>query len=78
MLAQHLLYADKTNSYQVLVLEAGLHSLPKRFQNLPLQRLRCGKMQPAMGQRRGSKSILASNDFNQGPSHEAEPARHKD
>src|SRR5262245_29560441 len=33
--AQHLLYADKTNSHQILVLEAGLHSLPKHFQNLP-------------------------------------------
>src|SRR5262245_21555833 len=38
VLAQHLLYADKTNSYQILVLEAGRHSLPKHFQNLPLQR----------------------------------------
>jgi hypothetical protein len=45
MLAQHLLYAGKANSYQILVLEAGRHSLPKRFQNLPLQRQpipRCG------------------------------------
>ena len=38
VLAQHLLYAGKTNSYQILVLEAGRHSLPKHFQNLPLQR----------------------------------------
>jgi hypothetical protein len=38
VLARHLLYADKTNSYQILVLEAGWHSLPKHFQNLPLQR----------------------------------------
>jgi hypothetical protein len=45
VLAQHLLYAGKTNSYQILVLEAGRHSLPKHFQNLPLQRQptpRCG------------------------------------
>src|SRR5262245_60410198 len=34
VLARHL-YADKTNSYRILVLEAGRHSLP--FQNLPLQ-----------------------------------------
>jgi hypothetical protein len=40
VLAQHLLYAGKTNSYQILVLEAGRHSLPKHFQNLPLQRQR--------------------------------------
>ena len=38
VLARHLLYADKTNSYQILGLEAGRHSLPKHFQNLPLQR----------------------------------------
>ena len=37
VLARHL-YADKTNSYRILVLEAGRHSLPKHFQNLPLQR----------------------------------------
>src|SRR5262245_2550869 len=37
VLAPHL-YADKTNSYRILVLEAGRHSLPKHFQNLPLQR----------------------------------------
>lgn len=36
VLAQHLLYADKTNSYRILVLEAGRHSLPEHFQNLPL------------------------------------------
>ncbi len=35
-LAQHLLYADKTNSYRILVLEGGRHSLPEHFQNLPL------------------------------------------
>ena len=38
VLAQHLLYADVTNSYRILVLEAGRHSLPEHFQNLPLQR----------------------------------------
>src|SRR3954447_6867706 len=38
ILAQHLLYADETNSYRILVLEAGRHSLPEHFQNLPLQR----------------------------------------
>jgi choline dehydrogenase-like flavoprotein len=38
VLAQHLLYADETNSYRILVLEAGRHSLPEHFQNLPLQR----------------------------------------
>ena len=38
VLAQHLLYADETNSYQIFVLEAGRDSLPKHFQNLPLQR----------------------------------------
>jgi hypothetical protein len=38
VLAQHLLYADETNSYRILVLEAGHHSLPEHFQNLPLQR----------------------------------------
>lgn len=36
--AQHLLYADETNSHRILVLEAGRHSLPEHFQNLPLQR----------------------------------------
>jgi hypothetical protein len=36
VLAQHLLYADKTNSYRILVLEGGRHSLPEHFQNLPL------------------------------------------
>jgi choline dehydrogenase-like flavoprotein len=36
VLVQHLLYADKTNSYRILVLEAGRHSLPEHFQNLPL------------------------------------------
>jgi len=36
VLAQHLLYADKTNSYRILVLEAGRFSLPEHFQNLPL------------------------------------------
>src|SRR5215211_2567655 len=36
--AQHLLYADQTNSYRILVLEALRHSLPEHFQNLPLQR----------------------------------------
>ncbi|HET7238049.1 MAG TPA: GMC oxidoreductase, partial [Terrimicrobiaceae bacterium] len=36
VLAQHLLYADKTNSYRILVLEAGRHALPEHFQNLPL------------------------------------------
>ena len=35
VLAQHLLYADETNSYRILVLEAGRHSLPEHFQNLP-------------------------------------------
>jgi len=38
ILAQHLLYADVTNSYRILVLEAGRQSLPEHFQNLPLQR----------------------------------------
>src|SRR3954453_13370503 len=38
ILAQHLLYGDETNSYRILVLEAGRHSLPEHFQNLPLQR----------------------------------------
>jgi len=38
VLAQHLLYADETNSYRILVLEAGKLSLPEHFQNLPLQR----------------------------------------
>ncbi|MCI0666721.1 MAG: DUF1080 domain-containing protein [Methylococcaceae bacterium] len=38
VLAQHLLYADKTNSYRILVLEAGRHALPEHFQNLPLNR----------------------------------------
>jgi len=38
ILAQHLLYADVTNSFRILVLEAGRHSLPEHFQNLPLQR----------------------------------------
>jgi len=45
VLTRHLFYADKTNSYQILVLEAGRHSLPKHFQNLALQRQptpRCG------------------------------------
>jgi len=37
VLAQHLLYADATNSYRILVLEAGRNSLPEHFQNLPLQ-----------------------------------------
>ncbi len=37
VLAQHLLNADKTNHYRILVLEAGRHSLPEHFQNLPLQ-----------------------------------------
>ena len=36
VLAQRLLYADKTNSYRILVLEAGRHALPEHFQNLPL------------------------------------------
>src|SRR5688572_29470741 len=36
--AQHLLYADETNSYRILVLEAGRLSLPEHFQNLPLHR----------------------------------------
>ena len=30
------MYADKTNSYRILVLEAGRHALPEHFQNLPL------------------------------------------
>jgi len=38
VLAQHLLYADKTNSCRILVLEAGRQALPEHFQNLPLQR----------------------------------------
>jgi len=38
VLAQHLLYADETNSYRILVLEAGRQALPEHFQNLPLQR----------------------------------------
>src|SRR5262245_14672970 len=38
VLAQHLLYADKTNHYRILVLEGGRHSLPEHFQNLPLNR----------------------------------------
>ena len=58
VLAQHLLYADKTNSYPILVLKAGRHSLPKHFQNLPLQRQPTPrwprKMQSAIGQRRRS------------------------
>lgn len=37
VLAQHLLYADETNSYRILVLEAGRYTLPEHFQNLPLQ-----------------------------------------
>jgi len=37
ILAQHLLYVDETNSYRILVLEAGRNSLPEHFQNLPLQ-----------------------------------------
>jgi hypothetical protein len=37
ILAQHLLYADETNSYRILVLEAGRYTLPEHFQNLPLQ-----------------------------------------
>lgn len=37
VLAQHLLYADVTNSYRILVLEAGRQTLPEHFQNLPLQ-----------------------------------------
>ncbi len=36
VLAQHLLYADQTSRYRILVLEAGRHSLPEHFQNLPL------------------------------------------
>ena len=36
VLAQHLLYADQINSYRILVLEGGRHSLPEHFQNLPL------------------------------------------
>ena len=36
VLAQHLLYSDKTNSYRILVLEAGRHALSEHFQNLPL------------------------------------------
>jgi choline dehydrogenase-like flavoprotein len=36
VLAQHLLSADQTNSYRILVLEGGRHSLPEHFQNLPL------------------------------------------
>ena len=36
VLAQRLLYADKINSYRILVLEAGRHALPEHFQNLPL------------------------------------------
>src|SRR6266487_3020881 len=31
VLAQHLLYADKTNHYRILVLEAGRNSLPELF-----------------------------------------------
>src|ERR1051325_1913005 len=38
VLAQPLLYADKTNSYRILVLEAGRQALPEHFQTLPLQR----------------------------------------
>jgi len=38
ILAQHLLYADETNSYRILLLEAGRQALPEHFQNLPLQR----------------------------------------
>lgn len=34
--AQHLLYADKTNSYRILVLEGGPFVLPEHVQNLPL------------------------------------------
>src|SRR3954453_22100919 len=36
VLAQHLMYADRTNSYRILVLEAGRFSLPEHSQNLPL------------------------------------------
>jgi len=32
VLAQHLLYSDKTNSHRILVLEAGRHALPEHFQ----------------------------------------------
>src|SRR5262245_65909743 len=38
VLAQHLLYADKTNSYRLFVLDAGWDSVPKHFQTLPLHR----------------------------------------
>src|SRR5215469_8019993 len=38
ILAQHLLYADETNSYRILLLEAGRQALSEHFQNLPLQR----------------------------------------
>src|SRR6516164_9179682 len=33
VLAQHLLYADKTNSYRILVLEAGRAPLPEHLAN---------------------------------------------
>jgi choline dehydrogenase-like flavoprotein len=35
-LAQHLLFADKTNSHRILVLEAGSFVLPEHVQNLPV------------------------------------------
>src|ERR1043165_3557623 len=35
-LAQHLLFADKTNSHRILVLEAGSLVLPEHVQNLPV------------------------------------------
>src|SRR5262245_19608158 len=38
VLAQPLLYANESNSYQIFVLKAGRDSLPTHFQNLPLQR----------------------------------------
>ena len=36
VLAQHLLYNDKTHSHRVLVLEAGRFVLPEHVQNLPM------------------------------------------
>src|SRR5438552_13149358 len=35
VLAQHLLFVDRTRSRRILVLEAGPHVLPEHVQNLP-------------------------------------------
>src|ERR1700730_8376030 len=41
ILAQHLMYADQTNSYRILVLEAGRYSFPRGCQLLPLNGAPC-------------------------------------